>query len=64
VSVNEEEIMGLYAIAREELDGVTAATKKLEGIIHRLEVTDSHIMTCAKRGIDESIFDYKSKVGV
>jgi len=62
VSKQEDEIMGLYAIAREEMDGVHEACDKLHGVIKRLDNVTSHIQHNAQNGIESSLSDFKRQV--
>jgi hypothetical protein len=62
VSKQEDEIMGLYAIAREEMDGVHGACDKLHGVIARLDNVTSHIQHNARNGIESSLSDFKRQV--
>jgi len=59
--VREEEIMGLYALARDELEGVTKACEKLEKTIQRLERIEGNVETYAKTGIRASLIDFQNK---
>jgi len=62
--VGQEELMALYGIARDELDGVSAACEKLERTIKRLEQTESSIENYAKGGIRASLNDFQNKFDV
>ncbi len=62
MSKQEDEIMGLYAIAREEMDGVHEACDKLHGVIARLDNVTSNIQHNARNGIESSLSDFKRHV--
>jgi hypothetical protein len=61
VSVREEELMALYGIAKDEIDGVTKVCQRLEKAIQQLERVDETIGMYAHRGIGECLNDFKSK---
>jgi hypothetical protein len=62
VRKQEDELMGLYAIAREEMDGVHEACEKLHGVIKRLDNVTSHIQHNAKNGLESSLSDFNRQV--
>lgn len=58
------DIIGLYAIAREELDGVKEAHQKLERAILRLEATRQNLDETAKSGFKAVFSDAKNEIMV
>ena len=61
MTVREEELMALYGIAKDEIEGVTQACERLEKAIKQLENVDGTIELYARRGINECLSDFKSK---
>ena len=66
MSIREDEIMGLYAIARDELDGVTAACERLDKSIRRLEGTGRNVESNAQTGVRAALsnFDYEFRKAI
>ena len=58
--VKEEEIMGLYALARDEIEGVTVVCEKLEKTTNRLELLERNVETYVKTGVRASLDDRKN----
>jgi hypothetical protein len=60
--VTEEELMALYAIARDELDGVKSACERLEKSVRRLENTGNNIDANAENGIRSVLKGFNEEV--
>lgn len=60
----EEELMALYGIAKDEIEGVAEACERLEKAIQKLERVDSTIGMYAHRGIEECLRDFKSEYSI
>ena len=61
-SIGEDEIMGLYALAREELKSVSGACHRLEKTIQHLEGAKENIEFRAQQGIRESLGQFEREV--
>jgi hypothetical protein len=60
--VTEEELIALYAIARDELDGVKSACERLEKSVRRLENTGNNIDANAENGIRSVLKGFDNQV--
>jgi hypothetical protein len=59
MSVREEELMALYGIAKDEIEGIEEASERLEKAIQQLERLESTIGMYSHRGINECLSDFK-----
>jgi hypothetical protein len=61
MSEREEELMALYGIAKDEIEGIAEASGRLEKAIKKLERVEETIGMYSHRGINECLGDFKSK---
>jgi hypothetical protein len=64
VSKQDDELMGLYAIVRDEIEGVHEACEKLQGLLGKLDNVTNHIHYSAKNGVESSLSDFKKQFDV
>ena len=62
MSVKEEDLMGLYAIAKDEIDGVNESCERLNRVVARLDSVSVNIQLNAKSGVEGVLSDFEGKV--
>jgi hypothetical protein len=62
LSIKEEDLMGLYAIAKDEIDGVNESCERLNRVVARLDSVSVNIQLNAKSGVEGVLSDFEGKV--